>query len=580
MLSRVGDRSTNADVNPSSGSILHRAYISVAKSLNIVGLALMITLSPLLTAISSPIHAAGTEQGSSQDGAQDTSPNATASGESVIQRIRDRGNTLVVGIQYDFPPYEFIGEDGQATGFHVALIRAMAAKWGVDVEFVPVTPSDRLQKLQAGVVDIVPLEESSIDSLQNGNQKEIQDKNQSNNSVAVSNAYLQDRIGVLVQIAGGVEGIDTLDGKNVAIVTGSGADMQLSSSQAVAAESARVAIGGMLLNPLPFREYGPGLSALRAGQVDAALGPERFLAYRAKQVSGLKTIDLNSTPGSSQISADEARIEEYFVLGLSSADQYFRGLVDFTLHQLWQEKVLLEVSLRWLDDEGNGELASINIGKWPYTFADSPVDLSDTRRTPSGKAATLETILERGRLIVGIPYDLAPFGFVSDEGAAIGFGADIARAFALRWLGDSQAIELVPVTAQTRLPLLAAGAVDLVVAPITPQWADETAVDFSTPLLWDKQTVLVQSKLQLQSFEDLEGQNIAIVSGSRAETLIRAQADSLGIQIFLLPFQEYSSAFQSLRAEQVVAVAGPSLALTSMAAQDDTLKTVDVGPSS
>ena len=467
---------------------------------------------------------------------------------------------LVAGVQYDFPPYEFIGEDGQVTGFHIALIRALAAEWGIDVEFVPVTPSDRLQKLEAGIVDIVPLEAGSIDFLVEGE------------ALSISHIYQQDRVGLLVQNGSGVpitstEEIGSFDGSVVAIVTGSGVDRQLNDSNSLS-------IDGFSLAPLPFREYGPMLSALRAGQVDAAIGPARYLEYAAGQTARSTQSGLTT-----ELTVVETRVDdEQFVFALFRGDSYFRGLVDSTLQQFGADGTLLALSAQWLSTDNGaleGELTNAHIGDWPYTFADSPVDVLPTDFAPA------TSFIERDSLIIGIPYDLPSFGSVSDEGEVVGFAADMAHALAQRLLGDSAAVELVPVTAQTRLPLLATGAVDLVIAPTTPNWPDEVDVDFSTPFFWDSQSLLVQSTILLSDFADLEGQNIAVISGSRASTIIPALAETADIQIFILPFQEYSSAFQSLLAGQVVAVAGPNAALTSVAAETtgtaELLKTVELG---
>ena len=530
MIEQAGRGLRTASVK--AGAIIQNlfgAYTSPARIIIVAGLLLLIAISPISIV------------------AQDTAP----AGVSVIQRIRERDNTLVAGMQYDFPPYEFIGDDGQVTGFHVGLIRALAARWGIEVEFIPVTASDRLQKLQAGVVDIVPLEETSIDLLMDGN------------SLSISHFYQQDQIGLLVQRVTDASGTSTqniadFDGANVAIVTGSGADKLLKRAGSTDDASDQFAIGDVTLAPLPFREYGPALSALRAGQVNAALGPMRFLVYAADQAV---EVPLGLT------ALEETLAQERFALGFSRGDPYFRGLVDSTLQQLWADGTLPALSSRWLGGDGDSDnlLTSAHVGEWPYTFADSPVVLPDNIDVPDALSA--DTFLDRRRLIVGIPYDLSPYGFISDEGTAIGFGADIARALAERWLGDSEAVELVPVTAQTRLPLLATGAVDLVIAPTTPNWYDEADVDFSEPFLWDTQSLLMQSVVLLQTFEDLEGQGIAVISGSRADVLIRAQAEALNIQISILPFQEYPSALQSLRAKQVVAVAGPNSALTIVAAR-------------
>jgi polar amino acid transport system substrate-binding protein len=45
----------------------------------------------------------------------------------------DRTDPLVVGTNAEFPPFEYIGDDGQPDGFDIALIKAIGAKLGREV---------------------------------------------------------------------------------------------------------------------------------------------------------------------------------------------------------------------------------------------------------------------------------------------------------------------------------------------------------------------------------------------------------------------------------------------------------------
>ncbi len=41
---------------------------------------------------------------------------------------------LTVGTNAEFPPFEYVGDDGEPDGFDIALIKAIGEKLGVDVE--------------------------------------------------------------------------------------------------------------------------------------------------------------------------------------------------------------------------------------------------------------------------------------------------------------------------------------------------------------------------------------------------------------------------------------------------------------
>lgn len=46
----------------------------------------------------------------------------------------EKGNTLVIGTNAEFPPFEYLGDDGQPDGFDIALIKAIGEKMGMEVE--------------------------------------------------------------------------------------------------------------------------------------------------------------------------------------------------------------------------------------------------------------------------------------------------------------------------------------------------------------------------------------------------------------------------------------------------------------
>ncbi len=72
----------------------------------------------------------------------------------VLDRIKERG-TLVVGIRADYKPYGFLDPDGNNIGIEPELARDVAEKLGVDIEFVPVIASNRMQFLQQGRIDLM-----------------------------------------------------------------------------------------------------------------------------------------------------------------------------------------------------------------------------------------------------------------------------------------------------------------------------------------------------------------------------------------------------------------------------------------
>src|SRR5664280_500873 len=58
--------------------------------------------------------------------------------------------TLVVGFDRDFPPYEYLDDNGKPAGFDIELMRAAAAAAGFAVEFKPGHGPELVAALEAG----------------------------------------------------------------------------------------------------------------------------------------------------------------------------------------------------------------------------------------------------------------------------------------------------------------------------------------------------------------------------------------------------------------------------------------------
>ena len=97
---------------------------------------------------------------------------------------------------------------------------------------------------------------------------------------------------------------------------------------------------------------------------------------------------------------------------------------------------------------------------------------------PSGNI--LETIQKRGKLIVGVKYDTYLFGYKDPADQQVkGFEVDLMKEFAKYLLGDENKVEFREVTSKTRIKLLNAKDVDVVVATMTITEQRKRQIDFT-----------------------------------------------------------------------------------------------------
>lgn len=118
---------------------------------------------------------------------------------------------------------------------------------------------------------------------------------------------------------------------------------------------------------------------------------------------------------------------------------------------------------------------------------------------------TLEKIKKRGKLIVGVKYDLNLFGLKNPEtGKVEGFDIDIAKGLAKKILGDENKIELKEVTSKTRIPMLNNGEIDAIIATMTITEERKKEVDFSDVYFMAGQSLLVKKDSKINSVKDLK----------------------------------------------------------------------------
>lgn len=455
-----------------------------------------------------------------------------SSTQSIIQRIRER-DKVIVAVHYDFEPFGALDETGQLMGFEVDLVQAMADEWGVEVEFVPVASVTAVPKLVAGEVDLVA---AALVHTKEGEEQ-----------IEFSQTYFSDGQTLLVSAESGIGGIEQLDGATVAAVRGS-IFMERIEDYAQA--------NGVTVKVLPFLEYSTALAALKAGQVDALTANRAALSHFARDDAKLLVVGKPLT-------------QDPYALGLPSGDTDFMNLVNFTLQELKEAGMYDEIYEKWFGTEAIPYPIEVLSGQWPYTFA----QLAPSQAQP--ERSQVDELLANRRFVAAVKYDFPPFGFLDDSGELVGFDVDLVREVARRWLADKNRVELVPVSSSNQMAKLVAGEVDLVAAGMTQTKERYESIGFSQSYFVDQQSLLVRTESDIGGLADLDGKTVAAIQGSTSMDNIQTKASQLSITLQILPFLEYSSALEALKAGQVDALTTDNRALLYIAEQNSGLKVVD-----
>jgi len=168
-------------------------------------------------------------------------------------------------------------------------------------------------------------------------------------------------------------------------------------------------------------------------------------------------------------------------------------------------------------------------------------------------ATTGASIRARGYLLVGVCYDLQPFGYITDDGEVAGFGIDIGRELARRWLGDDQAVKFRQVRTDTAIEHLQSGDVDIVISALAHTQPREAGADFSLPYFVDGRALLVRAADTdiIQDSASLEGRPVGVADREVEHTLRGTSPFTLAIKTY----DRFDGAVAALGRGEVVAVA-------------------------
>ena len=142
----------------------------------------------------------------------------------------------------------------------------------------------------------------------------------------------------------------------------------------------------------------------------------------------------------------------------------------------------------------------------------------ETQAAQGDEATLLDEIKERGTLRCGVNNTVPGFGFDPGTGEIEGFDIDFCRAFATAILGDSEAIDLVPIDADNRFIALQNGDYDVLVRNTTWTTSRDGAegVAFMHVNFYDGQALMVR-KGDFSSIDEMDGTNICVTTGTTTE---------------------------------------------------------------
>jgi glutamate transport system substrate-binding protein len=195
--------------------------------------------------------------------------------------------------------------------------------------------------------------------------------------------------------------------------------------------------------------------------------------------------------------------------------------------------------------------------------------IADTTALPPvitvADGSTFDRVTKRGKVVIGVKFDVPLFGQKSPTGELVGFDIEIAEIIAGAIFGagagdPSKRIEFVEALSKDREAFLQQGTVDLVISTYTITDKRQELVDFAGPYYIAGQDILASSQDvasgAISGIGSLNGKKVCAVKGSTSLTNVKEAAPTA---------DRYPECFAALKAGLVDAMTTDDVILLGLA---------------
>ena len=232
---------------------------------------------------------------------------------SVQAGVEDK--TLIVGFDAEYPPYGYMDENGEYTGFDLELAQAVCDIEGWELVKKPINWDSKDMELNSG----------SIDCIWNGFTMNGED------DYTFSEPYVDNSQVIVVSEASGIEKLTDLAGKTVGVQAASAA-LDLLNSEEEGGQKALADTFGALNE---FADYNTAFTELQAGALDA-------LAIDI----GVAKYQLNSRGEGFKI-LDETLNTEQYAIGFKKGNDELCDIVNADLQKLADDGTVAELAEKY-----------------------------------------------------------------------------------------------------------------------------------------------------------------------------------------------------------------------------------------
>ena len=187
---------------------------------------------------------------------------------------------------------------------------------------------------------------------------------------------------------------------------------------------------------------------------------------------------------------------------------------------------------------------------------------------------TLKKIKDNKTVTLGHRASSIPFSYLNKAGDPIGYSIDLCNAvvneIAEELEGSEIAVKYQKVTAETRIPAVRSGEIDLECGSTTANFERKKEVAFSPIFFIAGTKLLVPRSSGITSYRDLRDKRVVVTAGTTNEAAVRVISDKQHLGIKILVGKDHDESFAMLKEGKAEAFATDDVLLYGLIATTKT----------
>ena len=183
---------------------------------------------------------------------------------------------------------------------------------------------------------------------------------------------------------------------------------------------------------------------------------------------------------------------------------------------------------------------------------------------------TLKKVKDSKTVTLGYRESSIPFSYVNKAGEPIGYSMDLCSAVVDEVSKELEGIEIAvnykKVTAETRIPAVRSGEVDIECGSTTANFERKKEVAFSPIFFVAGTKLLVPLSSDITSYRDLRDKTVVVTAGTTNEAAVRAISDKQHLGIKFLVGKDHAESFAMLKEGKADAFATDDVLLYGLVA--------------